>query len=235
MSVDANIRTGFDASIKLLKKVELFKTQNISRKMSFGKNKFSKDFIYQSQKTDYKKIYDIALKKGDYDILLIDTSFFQFSYEKDRDNKINEIRYAYYNMPYDVDDYYIFLKKQGFDYEEVGDEFLDIYEQYIVEAQLKKQVTPIRYDYDTTICTRTVHASSHLHIGHNNDIRIPCDKVLSPQTFVSFVIRHVYFENFKSKIEDENFKKLYLNKCNIIDDDDDDILILEEKNDIYLS
>lgn len=234
MSIEAHIRTGFDASIKLLKKVELFKIQNISRKMSFEKNKFSNDFIYQSQKNDYKKIYDVAMEKSDYDILLKDSSFFQFSYEKNKDNEINEIRYAYYNIPYDVDDYYKFLKKQGFHYEEVGDEFLDIYEQYISEAQLKSQVIPIRYDYDILRCKPIIHASSHLHIGHNNDIRIPCDKVLSPQTFVSFVIRHVYFEDYKNKVEDDKFKELYLNKCNIINDTEN-ILNSEEKSDIYIS
>ncbi|EIF6155128.1 DUF2290 domain-containing protein [Clostridium perfringens] len=228
----SNIAIGYRQAIDLLRDVGLFKCENISRKMNYSKNKFSKEFIHVSQSNSYREIYDIAMQKGDYDILLQDNSFFQFSYEHDNESFLS-IRYAYYNAPYDIISYKEFLENEGFLYNEVHDEFLEIYDQYITEAELKNQVIPLRYDYDTIAYRPIVHASSHMHIGHNNDIRIPCDKIILPQTFVSFVLKHVYFNKYKEKIKEEQFKENYLKKISCsgkfkstLDD--------EEKKDIYL-
>ena len=53
------------------------------------------------------------------------------------------------------------------------------------------------------------HAYAHLHIGIENDIRIPVDKILSPMHFVDFVIKHMYrakWDNAYAK--NEKFKVL---------------------------
>lgn len=231
MSIEAYIKIGYKNSIQLLKECDLFKNENKSRKMTFSREKISKDFISICQKDNYKEIYDTALKRGDYDILLKDNSFFQFTYSKD-DEKVIEIRYAYYNVPFIAESYENFLQSNNFDYREVGDSFFEEYDQYISEADLKKQVIPIRYDYDSIRHDPVVHSSSHMHLGHNNEVRIPCDKILCPDTFMAFVIRHVYFKYYKSIIKEANFKKIYFNKDNI----NKNITALneEEKCDIYL-
>lgn len=232
MISQSNISIGFDEGVKLLKDFELFKCKNVSRKMTFEKNKFSQEFINISQSDEYKNIYDTAMNKQDYDILLIDNSFFQFSYELN-EKEFSRIRYAYYDVPYHADEYKEFLNSQGFLYEEVGEEFLEEYEQYISEAELKQQVLPIRYDYDTLAYKPKIHSSSHMHIGHNNEMRIPCDKIVLPQNFISFVIRHVYFEKYKAKMADDNIVNEYFNYI-VNNKRNEYTLSEEEKQDIYL-
>lgn len=233
MSNEAHIKMGYKNAVQLLKKCGLFKSENKSRSMTFNKNKISKEFIAVCQKDNYKEIYDVALKKGDYDILLKDNSFFQFTYEKNKD-EIFEIRYAYYDVPFVSESYENFLKLNDLEYVEVGESFLDEYEQYISESDLKNQVIPIRYDYDKIRYDMIIHSLSHMHLGHNNEVRIPCDRVLCPDTFVSFIIRQVYFKYYKSMIKDDEFKAIYLNKYK---QSIKDIIILneEEKDDIYLA
>ena len=124
MSNEVYINIGYKNAIQLLKECGLFKSENKSRNMTFNKNKISKEFIAICQKDNYKEIYDVALNKGDYDILLKDNSFFQFTYEKNED-EILEIRYAYYDVPFISESYENFLKSHDLDYSEVGEIFLD--------------------------------------------------------------------------------------------------------------
>lgn len=227
------ITIGFSEGVSLLEECDLLKSINSSRKMNFDKSKFSKEFISISQGESYKEIYDTAMNKGDYDILLVDNSFFQFSYEESN-NKLNQIRYAYYNVPYEVETYKEFLNGEGFSYNDVEDEFIEIYEQYIAEAELKNQVIPIRYDYDLKGYKPIIHTSSHMHIGHNNDLRIPCNKIFLPQVFITFIIRHVYFNEFEKRMNDDIFKVNYFNKISQ-NKKHKSVLNEDEKVDIHLS
>ncbi len=97
----------------------------------------------------------------------------------------------------------------------------------------QQQVLPIRYDYDTLAYKLKIHSSSHMHIGHNNEMRIPCDKIVLPQNFISFVIRHVYFEKYKAKMVDDNIVNEYFNYI-VNNKKNEYTLSEEEKQDIYL-
>ncbi|MGK7923982.1 MAG: DUF2290 domain-containing protein [Spirulina sp.] len=209
MNTPSSLAVGLEKSKKLLKAGDLLDTENYTKPQSFSPSKFSPEFFEISQSNDYIQEYKIALENRDYDLLLKDRAFFQFSCEGSN-RKIVKYRYAYYEPPYKFPTYEEFLNGIDLTYEECGDQFYEEYEQDLAEAELKKSVTPLRYDYDETIYEPLIHSVSHLHIGRNNDLRIPIKYLVPPQAFVCFVFRHIYWEKWRLLINtDEKFRKLY--------------------------
>ena len=67
-----------------------------------------------------------------------------------------------------------------------------LYEQAIAEAKLQEGITPIRYDYDYQRYDPIFHPISHIHIGHNNGVRIGISKILfTTKNLYFFVIRNI--------------------------------------------
>lgn len=193
---------------KVLVESKLYKSRNKSRKFTLSSSKFSSEFLQVSQKKDYELIYKTALSKMDYDVLLEDDSIFQFSCSATTVGNLDTstIRYAFFENPRSYTTYVDFLHRYEMSYEDYGDGFVDYYEQEIAEARLKDSVTPIRYDYDHELYVPVHHPISHLHIGHNNDVRIPISKILTPVVFVLFVIKNVYRERWKVAYDTEVFR-----------------------------
>lgn len=160
-----------------------FKAKDISP------SKFSNEYYFQSNNsTCYEKIYTVALEHNDYDILIVDDqSFFQFSAEKNKKNEINKIRYAFFPTykPIQV-------------YKEISEQFakdqpLDEIISYSLSlSDNNPYVCPVRYDYSVLEYKEHIHPVAHLHIGFNNDIRIPVSKILKPCQFVDFIIKYFY-------------------------------------------
>ena len=190
----------------LLTEVNLLKTENNRRKRSVGNDKFSYEFLNVIFDTDYELIYKTAMKHSDYDFLLEDDSFFQFSAKKGNKNlKDGKLRYAYYPNPREYATYLEFLSENNLKYEECGECFLEEYTQYISEAKLKNAITPIRYDYDYSQYDSDSHPISHLHIGLEQSIRIPLARVLTPQEFTILVLRNVYFEQWTKNLNSKKY------------------------------
>ena len=208
----ASIRASLDDARCILKQAGVFKDYNKSRKLTLDVMKFSEEFIKNSQLEDYDLIHKTAMRNSDYDFLLNDDSFFQFSCVNEGGNlEKGIIRYAFYENPRVYPTYEEFLVLNGFSYEDCGEEFYMDFEQEIEEAKLKKNVTPIRYDYDHRFFKPVEHSISHIHIGHNNDIRISTSTILNPAKFVSFVLRNVYPKIWNNAfMNDEAFKELCL-------------------------
>lgn len=202
---EAKIKDSIYRAIKILKEVDLYSNENRSRQFTLDKHKFSDRFISASQTDDYNLIYKIGMEDAAYDILLKDNSFLQFSMEieNSRNNEF-KLRYAYYQSPNKVKTYEDFLESIGFDYEECGDSFLNDYDQYVWEEQINKGACPIRYDFDYELYKRLKHSISHIHIGHNNEVRIPTGKVLLPEKFILFIIRNVYPNIWVEIVENNN-------------------------------
>ncbi|OAK17196.1 DUF2290 domain-containing protein [Bacillus wiedmannii] len=220
---------------KILKESELYKETNQTRKMSLNIGKYSEQFIKLSQKKDYEKLYKVAMENMDYDFLLKDDSFFQFSCVLSN-NKLEEgtIRYAYYENPRSYNTYEQFLEGNGFEYSECGEELRLEYEQEIAEARLKNSVTPIRYDYDFKLYEPIHHPISHIHIGHNNDVRIPLSKILTPAKFVNFVLRNAYSKQWKVAFQNESFQDLCISTKNSCYDVQDTFFQKKEKDFLYM-
>jgi hypothetical protein len=221
----------------ILKSVDVYKKSNTSRKMDLSPNKFSEEFIKVSQTEDYDLIFKTAMKHSDYDFLLIDDSLFQFSCKLNENGGLVKgvIRYAFYENPRVYPTYEEFLYHLGIPHEECGDAFMKDYEQEIDEARLKDSVTPIRYDYDYRLYEPIHHPISHIHIGHNNEIRIPCDKILTPAKFVNFVLSNFHRKQWKKSYQHEQFKDLALSIKRSCYPIESDTFTREEKELLYMS
>lgn len=146
--------------------------------------KFSEEFRKVAQKQNYNDIYIKGMEADDYDYLLKDGSFFQFSY--DTYNKDFIIRLAFYPSINDISYDDFLVENIGTGIEECGSIFLDDYQQFIMEQE-SKNVSPIRYDYNSKIYKEFVHSVSHLHFGNEEDIRVPLDKILLPSAFIKLL------------------------------------------------
>lgn len=235
----AFMEEGLRKAKRILKASGLFQTQNYTKEEMFKPSKFSQDFFQAShdlqRNGDYRNLYKVGLTNKDYDILLSDYSFFQFSCESNKDNqKIVKCSYSYYEAPSEFQTYEDFLTEIGLSYSECGDLFRQDYEQYLAEAKLKNSVTPLRYDYDESLYDPPVHSLSHLHIGFRNEIRVPIKYFLTPHSFVSFVIRHIYWNKWKLLMNDHNFCSIYYVKseCKLLDNN---YFTEDEAKDFYIS
>lgn len=199
--------------INLLKKLELLGEINYSiPENSFDKNKFSKEFLSISQKGSYKEIYDCAVKNKDYDFRLKDNSIIQFTIEKDTKRNIIKLRYAYYKCPY-----LIFGNNET----ESTDVFLENY-------------VSIRYDYDLNEYKETTHPISHFHIGNDNNLRIPVDKIVEPLEFGIFIIRNIYVKEWKELVKDINLKNICVNSKERLEEIEENFFTNDERKFLYL-
>ncbi|WP_318616770.1 DUF2290 domain-containing protein [Sporosarcina sp. YIM B06819] len=221
---------------KILKEVELYADYNKTREQTLTSDKFSEEFFRISQKDDYEEIYRVAMKNMDFDYVLLDDSIFQFSCRL-VDGRVERgtIRYAFYESPRKIITYEEFLLQNDLFIDEDDGAFIDYYEQEKSEAALKNTVTPIRYDYDYGLFQPIHHPISHMHIGHNNQVRIPINKIISPAKFVVFVLRNVYPKLWKEAFYREQFKSLCLAAKNSCSDLDFNHFNEEEKRLLFLS
>ncbi|AVK83602.1 hypothetical protein C3943_08470 [Lysinibacillus sp. B2A1] len=232
---EATLLNSINDCKKILKELDLLNEYNMSRPNSLSMNKFSEEFIKLSQKKDYEKIYVTAMKNRDYDFLLNDDSFIQFSCKLEKDLRKSTIRYAYYENPRNIKTYKEFLIE--FDLGEDTDGILlEDYEQYKAESLLKNSITPIRYDYDGEQFVPIHHPVSHIHIGHNNEVRIPMNKVITPLKFIIFLMGNVYRKKWIEKLENNHdFKQNILRVKNNSFQLDNKLFSVEEEKLLYLT
>lgn len=140
----------------------------------------------------YREVWEIYFGEQLYDFVLTDHALFQFRTDVDR----SCLNYVYYEAPYDVPTYDDFLVEEcGFSPEElpdIGDLFRSEYETSLATSGWKEAFTPLRYDYDPDSYVAGRHPASHIHIGHDNNIRIGTQKLLKPLSFVLFILRQQY-------------------------------------------
>jgi hypothetical protein len=204
-----HIAAGIKPARELLETCNLFYAKNTRKLFSLSPDKFDVEFKKHSMGEDYLATYKYAINNAQYDFLLVDQAFFQFSCIDDSGRNLIKVRYAYFPAPLRVQSYVDFLKNLGFDYDECGEEFYFDYEQALSEAKIKTAVIPIRYDFDIEQYVEMKHPMSHIHVGHESDVRIPCSCVISPVAFVGFVLRHSYWKTWKLAMDDVSFYEKY--------------------------
>ncbi len=187
---------------KLLKKTGLLKKENYYNKGKASRKKYSDKTLIVRHKQEYYDIYRCAIENDDYDFLLLDGSFFQFSL--DIENSSENIRMAFYPSVCKVQYKDFLIEQLGISEEEVGAEYVELYQQFIIEQE-PNVVTAFRYDYNAKLYKKFVHSSAHFHFGNKEDIRLPVNKKIRPVLFVKMAIEYYYYELWKSLIEtDEN-------------------------------
>lgn len=207
-----------DRAYGFLKRLNLVKEKNVARIGQCHSDKFSKTFKKLSQKAMYGDLYKKGIEDNEYDLLLTDYSFLQFSF----DEKEGVVRYAYYPNPNQFKTYDEFLNLEFESSEtEVGDSYRDVYEQYVEEQTELEHVTQMRYDFDIDLYEEMIHSAAHFHFG-GEDIRVSCDKILTPLSFVMLVVHYYYLPKWKEVIGDEGIRDTVLNvksQCECIQDE----------------
>lgn len=213
----SNFRISFSRIESVLKSFNLYQMSGIKSINEVG---VSNEFRTASIKHPYFKTYKIGLENYDFDFLTNDQSFFQFEFKVNGDKK--EIRYAFFQNPIDFvsyEDYVIDLIEQenlNETVEQIGLLFEDEYHQFLNEQENIANFVTFRYDFDQNNYQPVIHSVSHIHVGHQNNIRIPLNKVISPLKFVLFVIKNTYYNEWKNKIDtDPDYVLKILNEARV--------------------
>ncbi|MBQ7327894.1 MAG: DUF2290 domain-containing protein [Clostridia bacterium] len=175
--------TNIEECYNLLKSFSILSDKTFHYKQT-NDRKFSVEF-YQNIHCDCNITkYRSILKNYDYDFILKDNSIFSFSVLFS-DNKVSKISMYYYQNPYS------FPSVEDYDKYKENPEY---FEQKCDEAELTNNWTIIRYDYSESEedYKELIHYPAHLHIGNNNEIRLPFNMLITPLSFINFVVMQVY-------------------------------------------
>lgn len=218
-----------NSSIAFLKKYNLLRDGN-----QYHIKGASRRQINWADKTkSYIDIYREVIENSDYDILLFDESAIHFSISKV--NRSSIIRYCYLQFPHDVPSYDEFLNSCEFDFEVIGDEFRNEYEQLLSEAGIDISSASIRYDYSEREYTPGIHPVSHFHIGHDNSIRIPISKVVTPHMFVMFILKQIYYKQWIDLIGNHTFFRFHEATKRTCCDVARSLFVSADKQELYLT
>jgi hypothetical protein len=193
----------FGKSIRFLRNINMLK-----RRGTKDVGEHSDTFKSASRNNSHFELYRIAIANEDFEVLLTDESIFQFSRQD------NYLRYCFIQNPL------IFPSKEDYLTKLYGpEELLNLsgselesllamvddheYEQYLTEQSLNNQSHILRYDLDEKGYLPLVHSYSHIHVGLNDSLRIPCSKILTPLQFTIFCIKHSYHEFWKTRFNND--------------------------------
>lgn len=137
----------------------------------------------------YRELYDAGMKNQDFNFILKDQSYFQFT-ERIKDE---DVRLAYYPNPYRFGEYHSIKREltELFDEGLLSQEEL---EQSLTEEHFSNDIPIIRYDLSLTQYCSNYHPAAHLHIGFNSTSRWPVRRVLTPYAFFLKILSHYYHD-----------------------------------------
>ena len=205
----------------LLKTLKIVKQEYIPRTVDYSEDSKA---LAQSETSTYQAIYKTAVNNLDYEFSMVDDSLLQLYLNG------NIIRYAFIQNPIQPLSFSDFLREIFDDKDiptdedklnELQSELQEDYEQRLNDQRLNDKAIYLRYDFDQTGYKPRVHSYAHLHIGLNQDFRIPVHSIVTPLSFVVTIIKWLYpnywmtllgdielkeqFDNYKSK--DENMEE----------------------------
>ncbi|QPO13233.1 DUF2290 domain-containing protein [Thalassospira sp. A40-3] len=161
----------------------------------------SEEFIATAMLKDVsmEELYLCGLRNSDYNVLLKDRSFFQFTIKRR-----GGLRYAYYPNPFFGADEKRVSELEGMD--EYVQEGLLTQEEFLAKiAELRANMLPpvLRFEYDPQDYVEMVHPSSHFHLGFHSENRWAVERVLSPLAFGLHVTK-MYYSAKWSEAENKN-------------------------------
>lgn len=230
-SIPANMTRSIKRICDLYKELGLFKGQ-----MPF-KGQTSSETKSVRKKNSLVETYKTAIQMLDYDIILKDDSIFHFTFDNNSDRRLVFLQSPYKHSPF------LDFLHENFNEDDIPSDPAEInvlkdtlsedYTQWLTELGLNMNSVYMRYDLDLKDYKPNLHAYAHLHIGFGNNIRIPCNKYLTPLSFSLLVLKHIYKKEWEKALNDDNIKKRIFNipKGKLIENEHWNI---EETNDFYL-
>ncbi len=198
-----NIRQEIHRQLKYITRLLVEKSIAIHQKWPiFDPNKRQiiwerfKNIAFSLKNEPYEIVYNKIVEMEDYNFLLLDGAVIQMMYEFDHRNNIIGHILSFYPH-YDLTRY----QDMPEDYEKLfyGTRlFVDIREEKVVTF-------PLRFDFSQTH-NEIIHPKVHLTLGNYKDCRIPVSKPLSPNRFISFILRNFYFQKFKETNIEKDLK-----------------------------
>jgi hypothetical protein len=154
---------------------------------------------------DYHEVWEYCSRQTLFNFQLQDGSLIQFTSPES---------FSYLAAPVSLPTYEHFLLENGFEFQEIGQDLYSEYEQFLDELWLPKHgATPLRYDYAPHQYHEGRHPASHMHFGHANEIRIDVERILRPVSFVLFVSRQCYPENWHRYLTSGRADLPHLQRC----------------------
>ena len=188
--------------------------------------------------TDYYELYECVARNYDYEFRLNDGSYFQMAYINDG------LRYAFLESVSEAMSFEDYCFLEGLSDDQVKDmneeEYVVLRECYEVDADsLKKKTHPlyIRYDYTRKLEEHipNVHSSSHFHFGWDNNSRIPCSRILTPESFACFSIKMYSPSIWKTLLEKEILNEEDYSFKKLLEDLPKDLWVVKELRDLFIS
>lgn len=182
-----------------------------------------------SATASHESIYFSGLENRQYNFILADYSYFQFSiipiYNKPELEDKFELRMAYYPNPMNSTDdlmpesptnQLMFFNQLYLEEEWTFEE----YSQALCEMQANVTVPIIRYDMSEDQFKRVNHPKAHIHIGISNSSRIATNRIFTPELFTAFVLNNFYREYWEessgNSFDMERFYSTKKNECSVL-------------------
>lgn len=200
----AQMLSSIEISCRYLKKLQLFCKSTYKIK-ELSPSKYSNEYYQTFHDNNYNKTFLVASQNQDYDILLEDGSFFQFTARNETD-----IHYSFFPRIEETLSYEQYFEKNATN--DNIDNLENEYEMYLSTDREQCFPCPIRYDFAVSEYTEVLHPCAHIHVGINTDIRIPCDKILKPEAFVDWVIKNMYKYEWETLYQSDDSIKQYVLK-----------------------
>lgn len=163
----------------------------LSLSRSYSSLEPSEEFRRAALRTGkYAEIFRLGLRNRDYNLLLVDFSFFQFYFA--RTQQAFQVRYAYYPNPYEVVTFSEYCEALGVP-ETEGDPY-ELYLESLTEAEEINRVPVIRFDLSFGQYRELAHPAAHFHFGTHPDNRWPVERVLTPRAFALLICKQFYGE-----------------------------------------
>lgn len=150
----------------------------------------SRDFIANAldPQCSYETLYLSGLQQGDYNIQLVDFSFFQFGMSKD-----DHVRFAYYPNPFLGSSAAAIAEMNELrEYVSEGIVTVEQFLHRISEIRSSQHAPLLRYENAPTDYIEFAHPCSHFHFGHHSDNRWQIERSLSALTFAMIVFQQFH-------------------------------------------
>lgn len=151
----------------------------------------TQEIIFLQRSLSYEKMWRLAHDNKWFHIQFEDLSIVQFQ-------SAPSPSYHFIECPLDVPTLGEFVDSLDVEYRRRYDsDVIELYGEAIDTASLRRYSTPIRYDRDFNSYRCGVHPAAHLHIGLENNIRLELPKEMTPWSFLLFLIRQKYPQNWE--------------------------------------
>lgn len=141
----------------------------------------------------FNEVYVKIINERFYDYELKDNSLVQFIYYPD-----SNYSFCYISSPFS--------------------EETELDNRFVGPYPLKENFSFVRYDYQPSNYKKFCHPCAHFHFGTGNQIRLGIKKIMNPISFILFILRQCYPEQWLYFIEKNNDEKIFRNiRNNLID------------------